>query len=279
MCRIVGYVGQAIALDRLLYKPEHSLVRQSYAPQEMTAGILNADGFGVGWYGCGDGVQFAPVSGAPGSAAQPASATTPFVYRSIVPIWNDANLPDLSRYVTSEVVLASVRSATPGLPVDLSNCPPFRHEGTLMVHNGAIQDFRQTLLTPLRDRLSPEFARLITGCTDSEHLFALILDLWRNTGSLEEALAEAISTLLFLADEHRVEVSANVILSSGHRLVACRAGNKSPQPSLYWLQDDSEGSDGVAIASEPLWSGKWQPFPEQTLLTVENDLSVKLQSL
>jgi len=257
MCRIVGYMGQPLALDRLLYHPEHSLVHQSYQPKEMTAGLLNADGFGIGWHGSAE----------------------PFIYRSVLPIWNDANLPDLSRYVASEAIVASVRSATPGIPVSLSNCPPFRHQQILMVHNGAIDNFKQTLLTPLRDYLSARFARPIEGCTDSEHLFALILEQWGDGLSLEAALSKALSILLDLGGIHDVAVSANVILCLGDRLIACRAGNKSPQPSLYWLQNDATISGGVAIASEPLWPGKWQPFPEHTLLTVESNLSVTLQSL
>lgn len=47
MCRLLGYLGSSIQLDRILIKPEHSLVVQSYKPQEMTAGLLNADGFGL----------------------------------------------------------------------------------------------------------------------------------------------------------------------------------------------------------------------------------------
>lgn len=49
MCRLLGYLGKPIQLDRLLLKPEHSLVVQSYQPQEMTAGLLNADGFGLSY--------------------------------------------------------------------------------------------------------------------------------------------------------------------------------------------------------------------------------------
>ena len=50
MCRLLGYLGSSIQLERILIKPERSLVIQSYKPQEMTAGLLNADGFGIGWY-------------------------------------------------------------------------------------------------------------------------------------------------------------------------------------------------------------------------------------
>jgi len=49
MCRFVAYLGQAIPLARVVSEPEHSLVIQSYRPVEMTSGVVNADGFGVGW--------------------------------------------------------------------------------------------------------------------------------------------------------------------------------------------------------------------------------------
>jgi len=37
--------------------------------------------------------------------------------------------------------------------VDLSNCQPFEYQRLLCVHNGRIENFRQTLHRPLRDRL------------------------------------------------------------------------------------------------------------------------------
>lgn len=50
MCRLLAYLGSPIFLEYLLYKPEHSLIAQSYQPREMISGAVNADGFGVGWY-------------------------------------------------------------------------------------------------------------------------------------------------------------------------------------------------------------------------------------
>ena len=84
MCRLLGYLGPSISLDCLLNKPEHSLIVQSYQPREMTAGLLNADGFGIGWY-------------------HPQRDTTPFTYKNILPIWNDPNLSSLNRYLSSAV--------------------------------------------------------------------------------------------------------------------------------------------------------------------------------
>lgn len=260
MCRLLGYLGPSIQLDRLLYKPEHSLIAQSYQPREMTAGLLNADGFGVGWY-------------------HPQRDTLPFTYRNILPIWNDINLANLSRYVESSCVIASVRSATPGLAVDLSNCPPFQQDLILVVHNGFIENFRQTLYRPIRDRLSDALYQTIHGTTDSEHIFALLIhEMQTNPGiSLEAALQITLSQLFEMGDRVQVAVGANLILSDGQRLVACRASNRSPAPSLYWLRDDPLFPKAVVIASEPLFAGNWKDFPESSILSVGDDLDITIQ--
>jgi glutamine amidotransferase len=50
MCRLIGYVGPPVLLDKLLFTPEYSLRRQSHAPRHQDPGRINADGWGVGWY-------------------------------------------------------------------------------------------------------------------------------------------------------------------------------------------------------------------------------------
>ena len=262
MCRILGYLGPPISLDRLLYQPEHSLVVQSYQPREMTAGLLNADGFGVGWY----------------HATQPGP---PFTYRNTLPIWNDLNLPGLSRYIETGCMVACVRSATPGLAVDLSNCQPFQQELLLAVHNGFVENFRKTLYRPLRDRLSDALYQAIQGTTDSENMFALLLQEWQNgsDGSLEAALGRTLTTVFKLAEPYGITVSANLMVSDGQRLIACRTAQGTPAPSLYWLQDDPLYPGAVVIASEPLFAGNWTEVPEHSILTVGGDRDLQLHTL
>lgn len=260
MCRLLAYLGAPIRLDRLLYEPSHSLIVQSYQPLEMTSGLLNADGFGVGWYHL--------------QRPEP-----PFTYRNLLPIWNDVNLPSLSRYVESSCVLANVRSATPGLAVDLSNCQPFQREAMLFVHNGFIENFRQTLYRPLRDRLSDALYTSVHGTTDSEHLFALVLNEWTASRSLSEAVQHSLRLVSDLAAADNLFVSANCIFSDGHQLVACRTATRSPVPTLYWLQDDACFPDAVVVASEPLNGADWNLVPEHSLLTVDESLHVKIQGL
>ena len=262
MCRLLGYLGPPISLDYLLYKPEHSLIVQSYQPQEMNSGVLNADGFGVGWY-------------------HSQRDTAPFTYKNILPIWNDINLTSLSRYVESGCVLAAVRSATLGQAVDLSNCQPFEYQRLLCVHNGRIENFRQTLYRPLRDRLGDAAYQSIKGSTDSEHFFALLSNEREANPvvTIEQALQTALLTLDELAKSHQVTASANMLVSDGHSIVASRFASGTRSPSLYWLRDDPAFPEAVIIASEPLFDGNWNRFPEQSILSVGENLDIQIHQL
>ena len=251
-------------------KPEHSLVVQAYAPKEMETALLNADGFGIGWYH-------------PERPAEP-----PYTYRSIAPIWSDINLPELCRYGTSDCVVGYVRSATPGLAVDLSNCQPFSSRGlkgcdprVLFLHNGYLENFRQTLYRPLRNLLTDEVYRHIQGTTDSEHLFASILDRLAGepAASFVEALGEVLPRVGHLARTQKADFLGNILLSDGRRLVASRYAVGPAHASLYWLRDDPQFPDAVLVASEPLFAGDWNRCPEQALISVEENLEVNIHPI
>lgn len=262
MCRLLGYLGPPIQLDYLLYKPEHSLIVQSYQPQEMTSGVVNADGLGIGWYHATRDVH-------------------PFTYKSTLPIWNETNLPELSRYIESGCVLGYVRSATAGQALDLSNCQPFRENHLLYLHNGYISNFRKTLYRPIRDRLSDEVYQSINGTTDSEHIFALLVNELQAfpDSPIEKALHTTLMTLTALAHLHQVSFSANVLISDGHHLVASRYAHGTSVPTLYWLRDDPMYPDSVIIASEPLFSGNWNSIPNNSILSVGENLEVHIHQL
>lgn len=262
MCRLLGYLGPSLVLDRLLNKPEHSLVVQSYQPREMTAGLLNADGFGLGWY-------------------HPQQETTPFTYKNILPIWNDPNLASLSRYIESNCILANVRSATPGLSVDLSNCQPFQRDRILFMHNGFIKNFRQTLRKAICNRLDEQSHQIIQGTTDSEHIFALLLHYWHQAPEkpLEDALHQTLITLSDLTESQQLQFSANILISDGKQLIASRFASQTSTPSLHWLRDDPTLPNAVAVASEPLFAGDWITCPERSILTVADDLDIQIRPI
>ena len=258
MCRLLGYLGGPILLDSLLYKPEHSLIVQSYQPREMTSGLLNADGFGIGWY-------HSHVD------------TDPFTYKNTQPIWSDINLPSISRYIESGCALAYVRSATVGQPVDLSNCQPFQYDRLMFVHNGFVQNFRKTLYRPIRDRLSDTLYQSINGTTDSEHIFGLFVnELTAANLTIQAALQNSLKTLAELANFHQVEFSANIIISDGHQLVASRFASQKAPPSLYWLRDDLTFPNSVIIASEPLFVGNWRECPVQSIISTGADGDIEI---
>lgn len=271
MCRLLGYLGPSIQLDSLLVKPEHSLIDQSYQPREMTSGLINADGFGIGWY-------------------HSQRETNPFTYKNTLPIWSDVNLPHLSRYVDSGCILANVRSATIGQAVQLSNCQPFSYGQILGMHNGFIENFRQTLYRPIRDRLSNACYQAIEGTTDSEHIFALLCNELQTspTPPLETALKTTLLTLAEWVKTYDVTASLNLVIGDGHRLVASRfacTGYSSPPasilpPSLYWLRDDPAFAGGILVASEPIFqSHQWISCPENSILVIGEDLDTKTYQL
>ncbi len=252
MCRLLGYLGPIHSLDTLILAPEHSLLVQSYLPQEMTVGLLNADGFGVGWY-------------------HPRQAVEPFLYRQVLPIWSDQNFTEhLARFIESGCVLASVRSATPGQAVQLSNTQPFRWGRWLGIHNGFIEDFRQTLYRPIRNKLNDLCYTLVEGTTDSEHLFALFCSEMLENPQLSPimVLRQTLRLVMEMAQAAHIRVALNMIVTDGNYLLAARCGYPSPNPSLYWQQPG-----GVYIASEPLDPQEdWQSLGENSLLLVGPDL-------
>ena len=262
MCRLLGYIGSSIPLDYILSKPEHSLIVQSYQPLEMNSGVVNADGFGIGWY-------------------HPEKNTEPFIYKNVIPIWNDVNLSSLGRYVESDCILGYVRSATTGQAVDMSNCQPFKFEQLLFIHNGKIDNFKQTLMRPISEILSDVAYKSIKGSTDSEHFFALFLDEYLKNpgGTLEQALQSALLKLAELAKSHQVSASVNIIISDGKRLIAARFASGIECPSLYWTRDDLNYPKSVIIASEPIFKGDWHRFSEQRILSVRQDLEIEIHQL
>ncbi len=265
MCRFVAYLGQPVTLEQVISKPDHSLVVQSYKPLEMTSGTVNADGFGVGWY-------------------NPAVDPTPCVYTSIAPIWSDRNLPSLSRHVASSCIFANVRSATPGLAVDQSNCQPFAYQRFMCMHNGYIENFRFTLMRQIRDLLRDEYYTAIGGSTDSEHLFALFLNfLHDQTVTLETivgALRATIDQMARWAATLDIRVALNLAVTNGECVVASRFSNKGPAPSLYYAKDTGIFPQAGVIASEQLWAGEaWTAVPEKSILAYDASLEWRCYQL
>ena len=269
MCRIVAYLGEReIPLSSVVLEPKHSLLVQSYAPEEMMSGVVNADGFGAGWY-------------------VPEMDGEPAVYRSNAPIWADRSFASIAPKVSSAIVLAAIRSATPGLPAEESGVPPFSSGPFLFAHNGAIKDFRATAMRPLRDLLSDESYSGLLGVADSETVFALLLDGLRggkvlpgDAETLAEATAETVRRVSTLCTKLGVYASLNIGVTDGRAMVFTRYSTEGPGNSLYLIEDGGTSPDAVIIASERLDGDPgWRPVPDRSVLAVGPGGVVTMSSL
>ncbi len=259
MCRLAAYLGAPVPLGRFLLDPPHSLHVQAWAPRELRYAKLNADGFGFGWYG---------------------EDEQPLLYVNPSPIWADPNLPHLARALSSDLWIASIRSATAGNPVSHANTQPFRDDELLFDHNGIIEDFHETLRPVLSAELRPEFLAGIRGNTESEYLFALLRQILADNEELpvEQALAELIERIDAWNDDRMALL--NILVSEGERIYAVRHAIGDTCPSLYYTTDDEMFPDAQLIASERLTeSGFWQSVPEHQILILDPEEPPELMEL
>ena len=117
MCRHLAWLGAPRTVASLVLEPPCGLLRQSYAPRRQKRGLLNADGWGVGFYDPDGTVRR---------------------WRSSRPLWTDASFTSLAPVLSSGAVLAAVRSATAGMPPDETAAAPFTDGRALLSHNGRV---------------------------------------------------------------------------------------------------------------------------------------------
>jgi gamma-glutamyl hercynylcysteine S-oxide hydrolase len=238
MCRLLAYVGPPVTLESLLFAPEHSLHRQSWAPRFQRSGTVNADGFGVGWYDLDRRPE-------------------PAVYRSTRPMWGDRSFSSLAGLVSATAVLASVRDATLPSVAEESATPPFSDGPYLFAHNGAIEGFREAAGGQLRRMLSDERLGAVGGVTDTEVLFGLLLDRLDAGVGGAEALTSVIHTVGAVSGGRM-----NLVLTDGRRIAATAYGD-----SLYVCNGGSLGPGTTVVASEPFDDHPaWETVPEGSVV-------------
>ncbi len=257
MCRLLAYLGEDIPLVKLLLDPEHSLEKQAWMPQELREARLNADGFGFAWYN--DNKQIA-------------------CYRNTMPIWNDANLADLSRSLSRPLWLAYVRSATPGLGVSLENTQPFIYQQWAFTHNGYILDYRDELRYELLQHLTQPFLYLIKGNTDSEYIFALLMQLLEQYKPLE-AMRRCMQIIEKTIKDKRALL--NIMITDGEQVYACKHAINGLCPSLYYSNNNDEfGLTSQLLVSEKLNNhDSWQSIGDHQLIHIQATQTISLESL
>jgi glutamine amidotransferase len=250
---MVAYLGGSeVTLSSLVLEPEHSLLVQGYAPKEMMSGVVNADGFGVGWY-------------------VPWSGEEPAVYRSNAPMWSDRSFAGIAPKIRARTIFGAVRSATPGLPVEESGVPPFASGPFMFAHNGAIEDFRDMAMRQLRDSLSDESYAGLLGTTDSETIFAGLLDrLKAAPGDLGGATAETVRHVSAVCGKLGIRATLNLAVTDGAAFAFARYSTEGPGNSLYLIEDGKAFPGATVVASERLnKEAGWRGVPDRHLLVVK----------
>lgn len=216
MCRHLGWLGNPVSVSSLILEPANGLLVQSYSPRRQKHGLLNADGWGVGFF---DGA-------------------TPRRWRSAAPLWGDASLASVAPALRSACVVAAVRSATVGMPIEPSASAPFTDGEWLLSHNGIV------------DRAVLPVSRTAESTVDSAilaaHIFAEGLD----------SLGDTVRRV----GESDPSARLNILAANGSRMLATVWGD-----TLSILRRP----DGVVLASEPYDDHPdWQDIPDRHLVEV-----------
>jgi glutamine amidotransferase len=216
MCRHIGWLGAPVSVASLVLEPANALVVQSYAPRRQKHGLMNADGWGIGFFDEG----------------------TPRRWRSAAPLWGDASFASVAPVLRSGCVVAAVRSASVGMPIEPSASAPFSDGQWLLSHNGLV------------DRAVLPLSSKAESTNDSALLAALIFD--RGMDALGETIVEVAG-----ADPN---ARLNILAANGSRMVATTWGD-----TLSALRRE----DGMVLASEPYDDNPdWQEVPDRHLVEV-----------
>lgn len=216
MCRHLGWLGAPVSVSSLILEPANGLLVQSYSPRRQKHGLLNADGWGVGFF---DGA-------------------TPRRWRSAAPLWGDASLASVAPALRSECVVAAVRSATVGMPIEPSASAPFTDGDWLLSHNGVVD---RGVLPVSRTAESTDDSAILAA-----HIFTEGLD---NLGDTVRRVGESDPS-----------ARLNILAANGSRMLATVWGD-----TLSILRRP----DGVVLASEPYDDHPdWQDIPDRHLVEV-----------
>jgi gamma-glutamyl hercynylcysteine S-oxide hydrolase len=220
MCRHLGWLGADVTVSSLVLDPPCGLRVQSYAPRRQKHGTMNADGWGVGFFD-----DFS-------------EGAKPRRWRSAAPLWGDTSFESVAPALRSHCVVAAVRSATVGMPIEASAAAPFTDGRWLLSHNGIV------------DRAALPPTSSAESVCDSAILAAVIFE--RGLDALGDTIAEIGAT--------DPCARLNVLAANGSRLLATAWGD-----TLSILRRD----DGVVLASEPYDDDpEWEDVPDRHLVEV-----------
>jgi glutamine amidotransferase len=280
MCRLYGL--QATHPTRPaceLLEAQNALIQQS---REDARGLSNPHGWGMGHVADG----------------------TTGCFRQVQPASESADYREEALHTEGTTVLAHVRRATVGDP-DHANTHPFRHGAALLIHNGHVPAF-DAVRPRLLDRLGEGRRSFVRGSTDSEHVFALLLQVrderpeaplpavtreairqvqaWVRDAS-EAATVEATDVdFEALSHDELVDfLGLNLLWTDGDALGGARLnrtlwalGRTAPPTCSVCGRDhahppEDEAYRSTTLASERLTDENWQAVPNGSVFRVGPD--------
>ena len=245
MCRHIGYIGNLKLLQSILLEKSHSLIDMAFRPNEMKNAKLNADGFGIGWE----------------------ANNNFYLYKNILPIWNDVNLLSIAKNLSSSLVVANVRSAT--LPDDISygNTHPFKHENFLFSHNGYIKNFNTSCKKKIIEAMGSEYISKIKGDTDSEYIFFLFTQFLNHEQNTAKAIHKTINFIKNICEEAMLNFLVASTDQENTNLYATRFSVNINSPTLYYLIDFEKN---IYISSEKLDNKNWIAVKDSSFIKCNN---------
>ncbi|KAI8323773.1 N-terminal nucleophile aminohydrolase [Martensiomyces pterosporus] len=291
MCRFLLYKSNSpILLADLLTRPAHSIIMQSFNCKLRIdrRRPMNGDGFGIGWYD------------------EP--RTNGCIFTSTLPAWSNVNLQRLAEKIKSALVFAHVRATTGDTATSESNCHPWQFGNLMWMHNGNIGGF-ENIKRRLQNVLREDIYLSLQGTTDSEHAFALFLNMLDDPEhrdefsfrELRQAMLQTIAQLNEWLDEAGVTETSlmNFAVTDGQSVVCTRyiTSSELEGASLFYSSGSefkSEADSGqyrmvkankredvVVVASEPLTYERsdWMAIPTNTLLVITPKLNVHLSPI
>jgi glutamine amidotransferase len=232
----------------------------------------------------------------------------PFKYSStLLPVF-DRNLKALAQKVRTTCMLAHVRGVAYDTAVSISqqNTHPFCYDGfkVALAHNGELHQIDQ-MKKDLLEYISPEVARLISGSTDSEWIYAVLLSQLddpmgrSNGGELRHAVEKTLRIIRQVRERCGIKLSSsvNLFITNGREIVGVRFcydfgcyatadPSRLHEANLAFLSlwfttgreygfhegewqmiGGSQTASSLIIASEPLTSdtSRWLEVPEYSM--------------
>jgi predicted glutamine amidotransferase len=247
VCRLLGYCSRADASLADLIGPD--------GLREFTGlCALHGDGWGMAWY----------------------EGSEPVIRKSPLRADSEPEFDKLAHEPVGDLGLVHLRWATPGLSINERNSHPFRHGQYVLAHNGAIHPQAR-----LPEMLPPSAERELTGTTDSERYFLLIMSrLAAHGGDVVAAIADAANDV-----GRRFEPnSLNAILLSPDRLYAIcwydperipeaklrRHGyHRADEIAAYFDLAYRATPGAVVVASSGWQQDGWTPLANRHVLVVD----------